>query len=120
MDPRTSTTLYKLLTTEEFTSLPLPPALWYGTAFDCSTTPNAIHLATSLQLPNTLSAIFPDAIELWILAIPRTEKLEGRLNWVGEGGCVELEGAIDVWSEVAVRRPIKKVDGEWDVGELQY
>ena len=119
-DPRASTTLYKLLTPSEFTSLPLPPTLWYGTPFDISTTPSSIHLATSHQLPNTLSIIFPDAHELWILAIPRTEKLEGRLRWVGEEGCVELEGPIDVWSEVAVRRPIGKVGGEWDVGELQY
>ncbi|KAK4703968.1 hypothetical protein P7C70_g2251, partial [Phenoliferia sp. Uapishka_3] len=124
-DPaRTCTMLYKILSTEEFTALPTPPSLWKGSPFDVST--SIVHLAAACQVQNTLSEIYSDSSSLWILAIPRTERLEPWLRFDGPGvGCAHVhlpvgEG-IDVYGEVALRRPIKKgEDGVWDLGELEW
>lgn len=123
-DPTTATLLYKVLTPQEFTSLPLPPTLWQGTSFDLTASPPGIHLTTSLTLPTTLATFFPHDTDLWILAIPRTPRIDSGLVWDGTSpSCARLNGVgIDCWSEeVAVRRPIKRgEDGQWDLGELAW
>lgn len=115
------TVLYKVLTTQEFTSLPYPPApLFKGTAFDLASELRGVHLATSTQLPDTLAVVFPEHTDLWIIALPRTELLEKGLVWDVEGRCARFVGELDMLEQVALRRPIKKVGGEWDFGELLY
>ncbi|KAL8277384.1 hypothetical protein RQP46_010224 [Phenoliferia psychrophenolica] len=123
----TCTMLYKVLTDEEFKTLPLPPTLWRGTPFDLSTTPPIIHCAASIQVQATIDEVFADATSLWLLAIPKTPRFQAMLRFDGPGeGCAHLhlpasEPGIDVWSEVAVRRPITKgADGSWDIGELAW
>lgn len=124
--PSSSSMLYKILTPAEFSSLPLPPSHWLGTTFDLAASPRAINLATSLHVPSTLAAVYPNDTSLWILAIPRTPRMDAVLRWNinGEGGAQLVfppgEG-LDVWSEVAVRRPISKGEGgEWDLGDLEW
>lgn len=121
-----STILYKVLTDDEFTSLPLPPTLWRGTAFDRSTSPAIVHLAASTQVAATITELYHDHSSLWILAIPRTPRIDAWLRWDGPfDGCAHVhlpaDEGIDVWSEVAIRRPVKKgEDGQWDLGELEW
>lgn len=125
-----STLLYKILTNSEFSALPLPPTTYYGTSFDLSSSPPSHHICSSLQIPSTISLIFAQEKNLWILALPRTERLEKHLIWdsLNENGmemCGRLvmpEGeGIDVWGEVAVRRPVERdEEGNWDLGELEY
>lgn len=118
--------IYKILTTQEFNSLPAPPTLWKGTAFDQSASPVALHCATSLHLPEVLSARFSAESAVWIIAMERSNpKVQSTVDWFqlekdGEV-FVRLKGAeLDVISDIVLRRPVTKVDGEWDVGELLF
>lgn len=121
--PTESTTLYKVLTVPEFESLPSDGTLWSGTSLDLSVTPHALHCATANRLPGTLKDHFggPEFQQLWILAIPRTEEMEGKLIWDGLEGCVTLQMSLDTLEGVSLRRLITRgPDGEWDTGEVVY
>lgn len=78
-DPHTATIFYKVLTEDEFKeSMNDPLSLYYGTDFDLSASPRAIHLATSLHTPEVLTSRFADQQSVWVLAIPNTER---ELSW---------------------------------------
>jgi hypothetical protein len=97
-DARKSTVLYKILTDSEYEGLPKPDdsgrALFSGTSFDLGgarsrscdemyshnqpllLTDGFIHTSSAEQLPKTLNRFFEHSQTVWILAIPRTEKIE--------------------------------------------
>lgn len=124
-DPHTATVFYKVLTNDEFATVcALGSAPFAGTAFDQSVSPAAIHLASSLHTPEVLKMRFADQESVWVLAIPRTPRLDAGLDWFKVDGSEEWSmrfvGSIDPLNEVSVRRPVKQVKGEWDLGELVW
>lgn len=125
--------LYKVLTVEEYAQLPATlDTPYYGTSFDLST--GYHHLSTSLHLPLVLKNVFSTESQIWLLAIPREAHVAGKasiesklefyyevINGIeGSEESIKVTGPLDVFREVALRRRCVKVEGEWDLGELQW
>lgn len=116
-DPRSCTVLYKVVTPETFNALLTAPP---STVF---TDPSSSSLAvcTSTRLPYVLETLFPSSASVWVLAILRNERIDAQLAWDDAEGCGRVEGGVDPWEEIALRRPVTKgADGQWDLGELEW
>lgn len=116
-DPRSCTVLYKVVTPDTFNGLlSAPPSAAFTDDGISSLT-----ACTSTRLPYVLDTLFPSLTSVWVLAILRNERIDGQLAWDDAEGCGRIEGGVDPWQEVALRRPVQKgVDGQWDFGELEW
>lgn len=116
-DLNSCTILYKVLHPNDFNAL---LAVAPSTPFTDPSS-SSLSVCTSSRLPYVLETLFPSSTDLWVLAIPRTERINPLLRWQDAEGCGQVEGGVDPWGEVALRRPVKRnSDGQWDLGELEW
>jgi hypothetical protein len=116
-DLNSCTILYKVLSQNDFNALlavaPSTPLT------DPSS--SSLSVCTSARLPYVLESLFATSTDLWVLAIPRSERIDPLLRWQDAEGCGQVEGGVDPWGEIALRRPVKRsADGPWDLGELEW
>lgn len=116
-DLSTCTILYHVLTPVAFNALMTAPPT--SPLLDPSS--SSLSVCTSSRLAHVLQTVFLAETNLWVLAIPRTERIDAQTSWIDEEGCARVEGGVDPWGEVALRRRVQKgADGQWDLGELEW